>query len=229
MDQPLDPGPVPDLGRIVSAFEALEIDYYIGGSIASSVHGIFRQTADVDFVAAIALDHVEPLTALLQAEFYIDAASVREAIDRGTSFNVIHLATMEKCDIFIHRTDAWGREQMSTRVARPALPGAVDAVWIESAACTILQKLWWYQSGGGVSDRQWRDILGMLKTGGKSLDLNYLRGWAAKLGCRRSLPAPWKTPGSHSPSRSSSRIILTHHSDMLGSPGAGGQSRTCRK
>ena len=186
MEAPLDPGPVPALRRIVSAFETLGIDYYIGGSIASSVHGVFRQTADVDFVAAIDESCVEPLTQLLQDSFYIDPESIREAIQQGTSFNVIFLDTMEKCDVFVHQPSAWGREQMATRLARPAYPGERE-VWLESAACTVVQKLQWFQEAGGVSDRQWRDVLGVLRTQAEALDRDYLRDWAVRTGVAAEL------------------------------------------
>ncbi len=46
---------------------------------------------------------------------------------------------------------------------------------------TILSKLEWYRMGGEVSDRQWRDILGVLKTRSGELDLGYLRTWAGEL------------------------------------------------
>jgi hypothetical protein len=45
----------------------------------------------------------------------------------------------------------------------------------------ILSKLEWYRMGGEVSDRQWRDILGVLKTQAGTIDLDYLRQWAIEL------------------------------------------------
>ena len=35
--------------------------------------------------------------------------------------------------------------------------------------------------GGEVSDRQWGDVLGVLKLRGTALELQYLRHWAAVL------------------------------------------------
>ena len=39
------------VARVVAAFEALEVDYFVGGSVASSVFGEPRQTVDADLVA----------------------------------------------------------------------------------------------------------------------------------------------------------------------------------
>jgi hypothetical protein len=47
---------------------------------------------------------------------------------------------------------------------------------------TILRKLLWYEGGGAVSDRQWRDVLGVLRVSGAMLDDRYLDDWAARLG-----------------------------------------------
>jgi hypothetical protein len=57
---------------VVRAFESLRIPYFLGGSMASSAHGIYRATADADFVAAVRPHHAEPLARLLQPAFYAD-------------------------------------------------------------------------------------------------------------------------------------------------------------
>ena len=46
----------------------------------------------------------------------------------------------------------------------------------------MLAKLQWYRDGGGVSDRQWNDVLGVLKVQGATLDRAYLEEWARELG-----------------------------------------------
>jgi len=175
------PGPADTIRRVVEAFDAAGIDYYIGGSIASSIHGIFRQTADVDFVANLLPHHADELAARLAGAFYVDAESIREAVAVGGSFNVIDLDTMEKCDVFVGTGAPWALEQMRTRV-RCELLGSGASIWMASAASTVLQKLLWYQMGGGTSDRQWRDVLGVLATRSAELDRNYLRRWAEVIG-----------------------------------------------
>jgi hypothetical protein len=93
------------VARIAAAFEALSVPYIVGGSLASSVHGIPRATQDVDLVAVLSLDHIEPLTVALASEFYVDGDMISDAIRRRASFNVVHLATMFKADIFVPGRD----------------------------------------------------------------------------------------------------------------------------
>ena len=106
------------VGRLARAFDDLAIRYVVGGSLASSLYGIPRATQDVDLVAEIGLPHVEALTNALADEFYVDAGMIRDAIKRRASFNVVHLATMFKADVFVTRGDAWSREEMSRARAR---------------------------------------------------------------------------------------------------------------
>ena len=53
---------------------------------------------------------------------------------------------------------------------------------VKSAEDVILRKLQWYEEGGRVSERQWKDVLGVLKTQGNRLDAAYLEEWARRLG-----------------------------------------------
>jgi len=46
----------------------------------------------------------------------------------------------------------------------------------------ILHKLYWYRLGGEVSERQWNDVLGVLRVQGEALDLAYMQRWAGPLG-----------------------------------------------
>lgn len=48
----------------------------------------------------------------------------------------------------------------------------------------ILNKLIWYQEGGGVSERQWEDAKGIFKVQGNTLDYQYLEHWAEELGIK---------------------------------------------
>ncbi|GAC1308093.1 MAG: hypothetical protein NVSMB27_45850 [Ktedonobacteraceae bacterium] len=51
----------------------------------------------------------------------------------------------------------------------------------------IVNKLEWFEMGGRVSDRQWNDLLGILKRQSANLDLAYLDRWAAALRVRNLL------------------------------------------
>ncbi len=175
--------PIVVVARIVQAFDALGIPYVVGGSLASSVYGVPRATQDVDLVADLTVAHADKLQQLLSADFYVDSDMIRDAILKRASFNVIHLVTMFKADVFIMKRDAWSREEMS-RARQEQLDGPNGPVNIRFASPedTLLHKLVWYRLGNEISDRQWLDISGVLKIQGELIDNDYLDRWAPVLG-----------------------------------------------
>lgn len=171
------------LGPVIDAFEQLGVAYHIGGSVASSAHGVPRTTVDIDLVAELHEEHVASLVKRLQEAYYIDEQMIRQALTRRASFNLIHLATMLKVDVFIPKARAFDRE--AARRARPhALDEAENArvFYLASPEDVILAKLEWYRTGGEVSERQWSDVLGVMKVQAQALDFDYLEHWAAQLG-----------------------------------------------
>lgn len=165
---------------VVEALEQLEVPYHIGGSVASSLNGIPRLTIDIDLVTNLKLEHVQPLVRLLEAEYYIDEDAVRDAVKRRSSFNVIHLESILKIDVFVAKSRVFDQEEFR-RVRLKTLEGSGRPFYVASPEGTILNKLEWYRMGGEVSDRQWNDILGVLKVQGTNLDMAYLQRWAAAL------------------------------------------------
>ena len=165
---------------IVEALEELGIPYHIGGSVASSLYGLPRLTIDADLVADIRMKHVRPLVEQLETDYYIDEDMIRDAIRRQSSFNVIHQDTILKVDIFISKSRLFDQEELR-KVRQEVLSEGTRPFNIASPEGTILNKLEWFRMGGEVSDRQWNDILGVLKVQGTNLDIEYLRHWAADL------------------------------------------------
>jgi len=165
---------------IVEALEELGVSYHIGGSVASSVYGILRATIDADLIANLHIEQARPLVKWLEADYYIDEDAVRDAVRRRSSFNAIHLETMLKVDVFIPKSRLFDQEEFR-RAQQEVLLEGTRPFNVASPEGTILNKLEWYRMGGEVSDRQWNDILGVLKVQGTHLDMNYLQKWAANL------------------------------------------------
>ncbi len=165
---------------VTRALEKLGVPYVVGGSVASSLYGEPRSTADADVVAALRLEHVGPLVAELEGPFYVDADMIRDAIRRRFEFNVLHLATMFKVDVFVPALDAVVRREL-VRGGRYDL-GDGNTFVVASPEDTIVQKLRWFQLGSHVSERQWRDALGIVRVRAAALDRPYLEETAKALG-----------------------------------------------
>jgi len=174
--------PIKITKRVTQALEALGLRYFVGGSLASSLYGIPRATQDVDIVADIGEDHIDPLIKSLKGEFYIDAGMIKEAIRRHGSFNVIHLASMFKVDIFILKSDAPSIEEITRREQYQLSSDPVERLFIATAEDVVLHKLYWYKSGGGISEKQWDDVIGVLQVQFDRLDRKYLMKGACQRG-----------------------------------------------
>jgi hypothetical protein len=174
--------PLVVVAALADAFDGLGIPYLVGGSLASSLYGVPRATQDADLMADVKRQHIEPLTRALEPDFYVAAELISDAIRRRSSFNVIHLASMFKADIFLPRNDEWSREEWA-RVRTESISIGTDpkAIRFSSAEDTILHKVLWYRLGGDISDKQWSDILGILRIQATSLDWAYLEKYAAVL------------------------------------------------
>ncbi len=170
------------LSLVAKILEQLQITYVLVGSLASSFHGMYRSTADIDIVADVKPAQVLPLLNALQDNFYVDELAVREAIDRRQSFNAIHFDSVFKVDIFIPKSDSFSRKQLERRELRKLGPNVDQMVHVATVENTILAKLRGYHSGGRVSDTQWTDVVGMIGASAARLDLEYLGEWAETLG-----------------------------------------------
>lgn len=165
---------------LVEVLEQLGVAYHLGGSVASSLYGEARPTQDVDIVADMQLQHVRTFVKQLETSYYVDEDTVRDAIQRRSSFSVIFTDSMMKIDIFLPKARAFDRQELAG-VRRQPLQRGGRLFPVASPEDMILNKLEWYRMGGGVSRRQWNDILGILKAQGTSLDLAYLERWAGVL------------------------------------------------
>lgn len=159
--------------RVGTALDAIRVRHTIGGSIAASFAGEPRSTVDVDLVVALTHDDVTRFVAALQGEFYIAEEALHRAIDTLGTANIIHEASNLKVDLFIAGGTPLDEQQLARRQRVEVRPG--QAIYIHPPEDILLQKLRWYKKGGGVSDRQWRDILSIVRTQGNRLDRAYLK------------------------------------------------------
>ncbi len=174
------------LTPLVEAFDKLGIVYYIGGSASSSLHGMARQTQDVYLIADIEPNQIRPLAQVLQNDYYLDEQAWKDAIQRSLPYNVIHLNTMRKVDLIPLQRRAFTREE-ARRAQIQVLEAGTHPMRVASAEDAILTKLEWFEMGGRSSERQWNDILGIVRRQGTALDLSYLAQWADALGVRDQL------------------------------------------
>lgn len=169
------------LRPIADVLDEAGVRYYLAGSLASSAHGIARASLDADLVAELEPPHVDLLIDRLQSAYYIPVERLRAAVAQRSSCNFIHLTTMFKVDVFVSKGRPFDRG-----VADRARPESIDETSgaprfpIASPEDTVLAKLEWFRRGGETSERQWWDIIGILKVA--ETDRDYLQQWARELG-----------------------------------------------
>ncbi len=169
---------------VVRVLREFAVEYHVGGSYASAVHGIPRQTHDVDLVVDLGPGLERKIASALEASFYVDEEAVARAVRERSSFNVVHLETGIKVDLFVKGTSPFDESEFKRRILVRLGDSSDTEVFLKSAEDTILRKLAWFRLGGDVSDRQWHDVLGIVRVQGDGLDTTYLREWADQLGIR---------------------------------------------
>jgi len=174
-------GPLALLQQVVEVLDRLGLAYALGGSMASSFVGEPRTTVDVDIAVAVDQAAAEEVLSALGADLYVPMEAARLAIRERSSFNLIDPASAIKVDVFVLGDELLDRMQLQRRV-RLRLPGVGPEIWVSSAEDQVLRKLDWFRQGGGISDRQWRDILGILRVQGSNLDAGYLEQTAVVVG-----------------------------------------------
>ncbi len=168
---------------LIKVFDSMHVAYYIGGSVASSAYGMARSTMAVDIVADLKEGEAGNLVRPLQDEFYIDEQAVTDALNRRSSFNLIHLETMMKVDVFVLKKEDYYRKAFSRRRKDSLIPDRPElGLFVASPENVIINKLLWYRSSGGASERHWKDVIGIVKIQGDALDIDYMQTWAGRMG-----------------------------------------------
>ncbi len=175
------PDPVAVAISFTEILERLEIRHLVGGSLASSVHGEPRSTNDIDILADFGEEHVGPFVQAVQPEYYVSAPAVRAAGRAALHFNVIYMAAALKVDVFVAGKDPFDQERLRLRERLQVTNDPPSWLWIDTAENSVLRKLEWYRRGGEVSERQWRDVVAILRIQGPSIHQSHVDLWGKRL------------------------------------------------
>lgn len=150
----------------------------LAGSFASSFHGDPRTTHDIDLVIAPTRESLVALVRSLDPDrYYVSEPAALDAFDRRGQFNVVLLDSGWKADLILRKERPFSRSEFERR--QSASIGGVE-VFIATAEDTIVAKLEWAKQG--ESERQLRDVAGILDVSGSNLDRPYIDRWVAELG-----------------------------------------------
>lgn len=174
-------GPLGVTLLVIETLDVLRIPYLVTGSLASTAYGRVRTTLDADILADVKREHVAPLARRLESAFYVSREAIEEAVQYRRSFNVIHLATSFKVDIFVPKRP-FDHVQLQRRIRHVLSDHPRVEMYVASPEDVVLAKLEWFRRGGEVSSRQWHDVIGVLKVQEDRLDMTYMRDWGARLG-----------------------------------------------
>jgi len=190
-----NPNELAILRDFTDILEQLDIAYAIGGSMASSIYGNIRFTQGTDVTVEPFESRAQQLFEMLRQEYYISKEGVFQALKNQSCFNIIHLTSAYKIDVFIRKNNAFEKQLIKRRRQLKLSEQEQKLFSVVSPEDIILLKLQWYQQGGCSSELQWNDVLGVLTIQKDRLDFEYLSTWADKLSIRQLLESARRDAG----------------------------------
>jgi hypothetical protein len=172
----------PTVRAVMKCFRRLSVSCALSGSLASSIHGIPRFDLNADLAAEPFPGQSAAFVQSFGPNYYVSLPAVQDAIRRRASFNLIHLPSGFKVDVFVRQDRPFDQSALQRRIPVPAPDAPGETIDVVSPEDIILFKLEWYRLGGETSDRQWGDVLGVLRVQAGRLDDAYLGRWAVDLG-----------------------------------------------
>ena len=166
--------------RVAAALDDIGCEYFVGGSLASSLQGEPRATNDIDMVVAMMPHRVRAFAEKLGPDFEVDQDMLRDALTRGSCANIFYLPMVTKIDIFAMGSSQYDEIEFNRR-RKVRVRASGEELVVKAPEDTVLRKLLWYREGGEVSSKQWRDIVEVLRVSGAEINQQYMLTWAEKL------------------------------------------------
>jgi hypothetical protein len=197
----LDPDIFVAMMPLAMALHHLRVRYYVCGAVACCYYGMVRSTTDIDIVAQLSPRHLAPLVDELHGEyFFVSMRAILDAIAKQSCFNLIHLSTTLKVDVFPLKNRPYDRNVMDRVREKPCHEIApIPRLSLPAPEDAILAKLERCHQGGETPERHWFDVVGVMKVSGPTLDRAYLDRWAGELGVADLLAKAWKEVEGHRP------------------------------
>jgi hypothetical protein len=166
--------------KVAHALTSVGAEYFVGGSLASSLQGEPRATNDIDFVISLPAGRIHALRDALGGDFEVDTDMLRDAVMHARSANAFYLPVVTKIDFFGRGDEPFDESEFSRR-RMTAVRASGESLMVKSPEDTVLRKLLWFREGGSVSEKQWRDIVSVLRISQSAIDDAYLDSWATRL------------------------------------------------
>lgn len=170
----------------LQAFDEQNLFWYLGGSIASSLHGMQQMAQDIDLVVDLRFQNLSSLLPRLKQYYIFDDDALQEAVSQRTACSLIHLDTLMKVDLIMTKQGTFDTA-LQPRITSYSLDERSPSLRLASAVEMILVKLRRYsqdllsRTDGMRDDAEWNDIVGMLKIQGPTLERDFLEVWARNL------------------------------------------------